>query len=36
LRPPADPAAIEEIARRDLHLMKPGEKIVIIKDAPKK
>lgn len=36
LKPPADPAAIEEIARRDLGLMKPGEKIIIIKDAPKK
>ena len=35
LKPPADPAAIEEIARRDLHMMKPGEKIVIIKDARK-
>ncbi|RPJ64895.1 MAG: septum formation initiator family protein [Acidobacteria bacterium] len=35
LLPPADPAAIEEIARRDLHLMKPGEKIFVIKDAPK-
>ena len=32
LTPPADPSAIEEIARRDLHLMKPGEKLVIIKD----
>ena len=31
-----DPAAIEEAARRDLGLMKPGEKIVIVKDAPKR
>ena len=34
----ADPAAIEEVARRDLHLVKRGEKVVIVKDsaAPKK
>src|SRR5205823_6598930 len=34
-----DPAAIEEIARRDLGLMSPGEKLFIIKDvadSPKK
>ena len=29
-----DPAAIEEIARRDLGLIKPGEKVFIIKDVP--
>jgi cell division protein FtsB len=29
-----DPAALEEIARRDLLLIKPGEKLFIIKDAP--
>lgn len=28
-----DPAAIEEIARRELGLMKPGEKLFIIKDV---
>jgi len=28
-----DPAAIEEIARRDLGLMKPGEQLFIIKDV---
>jgi cell division protein FtsB len=28
-----DPAAIEEIARRDLGLMKPGEKVFIVKDV---
>ena len=27
-----DPAAIEEIARRDLGLIRPGEKVFIIKD----
>ena len=27
-----DPAAIEEIARRELGLMKPGEKLFIVKD----
>jgi cell division protein FtsB len=27
-----DPAAIEEIARRELGLMKPGEKLFIIRD----
>jgi cell division protein FtsB len=29
-----DPKAIEEIARRDLGLIKPGEKVFIIKDVP--
>jgi cell division protein FtsB len=28
-----DPAAIEEAARRDLGLIKPGEKVFIIKDV---
>ena len=27
-----DPAAIEEIARRELGLIRPGEKVFIIKD----
>ena len=32
-----DPSAIEEIARRELGLIKPGEKVFIIKDvAPEK
>ena len=32
-----DPQAIEEIARRELGLIKPGEKLFIIRDAkPKK
>jgi len=31
-----DPTAIEAIARRDLGLIKPGEKLIIVKDiAPK-
>ena len=30
-----DPEAIEELARRDLGLMKPGEKVFIIRDVPK-
>ena len=30
----SDPAAIEEIARRELGLLKPGEKLFIIKDVP--
>jgi len=30
-----DPAALEEAARRDLRLGKPGETMVVIKDAPK-
>jgi cell division protein FtsB len=29
-----DPAAIEEIARRELGLMSPGEKLFIIRDIP--
>ncbi len=28
-----DPAAVEEVARRELGLIKPGEKVFIIKDA---
>ena len=28
-----DPSAIESVARRDLGLIKPGEKVFIIKDA---
>lgn len=28
-----DPAAIEELARRDLGLIKPGEKLFIIRDV---
>ena len=28
-----DPSAIEEIARRELGLMKPGEKLFIVKDV---
>jgi cell division protein FtsB len=28
-----DPSAIEEIARRDLHLIAPGEVVFIVKDA---
>jgi len=32
-----DPSAIEEIARRELGLIKPGEKVFIVKDvAPAK
>jgi cell division protein FtsB len=32
-----DPAAIEEIARRELGLIRPGEKVFIVKDvAPSK
>jgi len=30
-----DPATIEDIARRDLGLMKPGEKVFVIKDIKK-
>lgn len=30
-----DPAAIEEMARRELSLIKPGEKLFIIRDAPR-
>jgi cell division protein FtsB len=29
-----DPAAIEDVARRELGLIKPGEKVFIIKDVP--
>jgi cell division protein FtsB len=29
-----DPAALEELARRNLGLIKPGEKLFIIRDAP--
>jgi cell division protein FtsB len=29
-----DPAAIEELARRDLGMIKPGEKLFIIRDVP--
>lgn len=29
-----DPAAIEEIARRELGLIRPGEKLFIIRDVP--
>jgi cell division protein FtsB len=29
-----DPAAIEEIARRELGLIRPGEKVFIVKDLP--
>lgn len=29
-----DPAAIEEVARRELGLIRPGERVFIIKDIP--
>lgn len=29
-----DPTAIEEVARRELGLLKPGEKVFIVKDVP--
>ena len=29
-----DPSAIEEVARRELGLIKPGERVFIIKDVP--
>jgi cell division protein FtsB len=29
-----DPAAIEEIARRELGMLRPGEKLFIVKDVP--
>jgi cell division protein FtsB len=29
-----DPAAIEDVARRELGLIKPGERLFIIKDIP--
>ena len=31
-----DPQAIEEIARRELGLIKPGEKLFIVRDVPPK
>ena len=31
-----DPKTIEEIARRDLGLIRPGERVFIVKDAPHK
>jgi cell division protein FtsB len=31
-----DPKTIEEIARRDLGLIKPGERVFIVRDAPHK
>jgi cell division protein FtsB len=30
-----DPAELEDKARRDLHLIKPGEKLIILKETPK-
>ena len=30
----SDPAAIEDIARRELGLIKPGEKVFVIRDVP--
>jgi len=30
-----DPAELEDAARRDLHLSKPGETMIVIKDPPK-
>src|SRR6187399_2192645 len=29
-----DPAAIEDVARRDLHFIRKGEKVFILKDLP--
>jgi cell division protein FtsB len=29
-----DPSAIEEVARRELGLIKPGERVFIVKDVP--
>jgi cell division protein FtsB len=29
-----DPAAVEDVARRELGLIKPGEKLFIVKDVP--
>ncbi len=29
-----DPAAIEEVARRELGLIRPGERVFIVKDVP--
>jgi cell division protein FtsB len=34
LRLTSDPATIEEIARRELGMIKPGEKLFIIRDVP--
>jgi len=31
-----DPAAIEEVARRELGLVKPGEVLVIVRDSQKR
>jgi cell division protein FtsB len=31
-----DPKTIEEIARRELGLIRPGERVFIVKDAPRK
>lgn len=31
-----DPSAIEEIARRELGMIKPGEKLFIVRDLPNK
>jgi cell division protein FtsB len=31
-----DPSTIEEIARRELGLIRPGERVFIVKDAPRK
>jgi cell division protein FtsB len=31
-----DPTAIEEVARRELGLIRPGEKVFIVKDLPAK
>jgi cell division protein FtsB len=30
-----DPATIEDVARRDLRFIRPGEKVFVIKDVPK-
>jgi len=30
-----DPATLEDVARRELGLIRPGEKLVIVKDVPK-
>jgi cell division protein FtsB len=30
-----DPKAVEEVARRELGLIKPGEKLFIVREAPK-
>jgi cell division protein FtsB len=31
-----DPSTIEEIARRELGLIRPGERVFIVEDAPRK